>query len=47
MKSAEEVHKAGVTEDWDRAEMGLGALEAELRRLSAPVAEEEQQQAGI
>lgn len=34
MKSAEEVHKAGVTEDWDRAEMGLGTLEVELRRLS-------------
>lgn len=45
VKSAEEVHKAGVTEDWERAEAGLGALEAELRRLSVPPAKVEQPQA--
>ena len=45
MKSAEEVHKAGVTEDWGRAETGLGVLEAQLRRLSGPATEKERQQA--
>lgn len=41
MKSAEEVHKAGVTEDWGRAETGLAALEAQLRQLNAPALTEE------
>ncbi|MBA3974903.1 MAG: hybrid sensor histidine kinase/response regulator [Candidatus Solibacter sp.] len=41
MKSAEEVHKAGVTEDWGRAETGLAALEAQLWQLNAPALEEE------
>jgi HPt (histidine-containing phosphotransfer) domain-containing protein len=44
MKSAEEVHKAGVTEDWGRAQTGLAALEAQLRRLNAPAPAEEQAQ---
>jgi CheY-like chemotaxis protein len=41
MKSAEEVHKAGVTEDWERAQAGLGALDAQLRRLSLPEGEQQ------
>ncbi|MRR52678.1 MAG: Hpt domain-containing protein, partial [Rhodocyclaceae bacterium] len=38
MKSAEEVHKAGLTADWDRAAKSLTALEIEVRRLSLAVA---------
>jgi signal transduction histidine kinase/DNA-binding response OmpR family regulator len=44
MKSAEEVHKAGVAEDWDRAETGLWALEAQLRLLSGPAAKADEAQ---
>jgi CheY-like chemotaxis protein len=38
MKSAEEVHKAGLIADWDRAASSLTALEIEVRRLGLSVA---------
>jgi CheY-like chemotaxis protein len=43
MKSAEEVHKAGLTADWDRAAKSLTALELEVRRLSLAAAEQPRQ----
>lgn len=38
MKSAEEVHKAGLMADWDRAAKNLAALELEVSRLRAAAA---------
>ena len=43
MKSAEEVHKAGLAADWDRAAKSLTALELEVSRLSLAVAEQPRQ----